>query len=76
MRLKFKVNNAHPELHGTRPAWTLTLDPVYDGSPENAAAFDGVPAGIFQIVNLIDPLAGQIAVGDEVFVDITRAEPR
>jgi hypothetical protein len=70
VRAKFKVDAVEKNADG----YGVTLRPVVGGSAENDTFFRYTPWGQIQI-GTVNPAAGdQFNVGDEFYVDFTKAE--
>lgn len=78
-----KVETYRPEDIANPKGYTLTLRPVYNGSPENAAFFASTPSGELTLTT-VNPEAAKLLLehrGEhggfgEFYVDITPVPPK
>jgi hypothetical protein len=79
VRTKFKVNKYETSLQTingiNEELRTLTLNAVYDGSPENKEFFRWTPNGEIKIGVLNQKAWEQFPLGREIYVDFTDATP-
>lgn len=71
VRAKFKVDQVSKNEEG---AGSVTLRPVYGGSPENDEFFRMTPGGQITLATINPVALGQFTEGKEYFVDFTPAE--
>lgn len=69
MKLKVTCTYNQPSHEGN----TLHFRPVFSGSAENAAVFNGTPCGEFELAAVTDAVAAQFAVGSEYTVTFASA---
>jgi hypothetical protein len=72
VRAKFRVTNADPR--DEENGGTVYLEPVVDGSDENREFFKYTPAGKIELYTVNVAALDQFAVGDQFYVDFTKAE--
>ena len=71
-RAKFRVTSKTvSETNGT----SLAMTAVMGGSTENEDFFKWSPAGSLNLSTINDEVGKQFDVGDEVYVDLTKAAP-
>ena len=71
-RAKFRViSKTVSETNGT----SLSMTAVMDGSTENEDFFKWSPAGSLTLNTINDEVGKQFYLGDEVYVDLTKAAP-
>ena len=71
VRAKFKVTNISDNGDGMK---SVSLAPVYSGSPENEKFFKYTPSGAISIGTVNAEAAESFEVGKEFYVDFTLAE--
>lgn len=70
VRAKFRVGLNEPAADGAR----IILSPVTSGSKENEEFFKWTPWGTIEIGTINPAAAEQFKVGDEFYVDFTKAD--
>lgn len=72
VRAKFKVENVVP--NDDDGGGTVSLHPVYSGSPENDAFYRLTPGGAIMLSTVSSVALSAFKVGAEFYVDFTPAE--
>lgn len=76
VRAKFKVESKVDNvIDETKEGKKITLRPVYDSNPEseNGKFFKLTPGGVVELSTVNEEAAAQFEVGDEFFIDFTKA---
>ncbi len=68
VRAKFTVVGKTENQDGTA---SITMSPVYDGTPENKEFFKYTPSGLIQLGIMNPPAAAQFVQGKSYYVDFT-----
>lgn len=75
VRAKFKCINKKPNTDGPNPdGFTIEMNPVVGGSPENDSFYKWTPGGGLLLSTINLRAAEQFEVGKEYYLDITAAE--
>lgn len=72
VRAKFTVTKVEPV--GGESGTHISLSAVVDGSRENKSFFKYTPSGEITLRTINDEAAMQFKIGDEFYVDFTKAE--
>lgn len=75
VRAKYKVSAKESTLgSGKEEMVTIKMNPVINGSKENEEFFKYTPAGEFRLGTLNKKAAEYFQLGEEYYVDFTKAE--
>lgn len=76
VRAKFLISSKEEILFNGSKAFTIKANPVYGGKPdsENGKFFAATPSGVILLSIVRSEVAAAFEVGDEFYVDFTKAE--